>query len=120
MSLTRITFILLCSAVGLVSQGQFNTPSIDGNINPGEYGSHVEGLNLLTSGPSSWYCTWDDLNIYFALDGSNINEAALVYFDINPVIPVNGVGDVEGTILGSQVYDRTRFHHPIRSDFGLY
>ena len=99
---------------------QFNTPILDGVISPGEYGDHTNGLNREQSGATAWYCTWDADSIYFAIDLSDVTEAAVIYFDFDPVRPVNGGGDMNGTVAGTQDYDRTTFHQPFRSDFGVF
>ncbi|NNK81071.1 MAG: hypothetical protein HKO93_06210, partial [Flavobacteriales bacterium] len=121
MSLTRITFILLCSAVGLVSQGQFNTPSVDGSIDLGEYGDILDGTNQITSAGITWHCTWDNTNLYFAIQGAAINEGALIYLDFDQNIPVNGGGPSGGSLTWpTGDYDRTRLEYPFNSDVVLY
>lgn len=97
------------------------TPPVqNGFITGSEYGNHADGANRSISGASNWYCTWDANNIYFAILGSNISEGALIYIDVDPFVPVNGGGNVRGSVAWSGDYDRTRVFHPIRSDFSLY
>ncbi len=121
---------------GLISQGfwlililiwltqpsfaQFNTAIQDGVISAGEYGSHVDGQNQQTSSTTVWYVTWDNTNLYLAYTGSNFNEPGIFYLDHNPVIPVNGGTDADGSTQGFFTYDRNHMMQPFRADFVLY
>ncbi|MGB0849912.1 MAG: hypothetical protein ACPGTP_01590, partial [Bacteroidia bacterium] len=99
----------------LSSYAQFHTPSIDGSIGSGEYGSHVNGENQNAVGSTTWYCTWDDTCVYFAasagFDASN-GDAMNVYIDVNPSSIVNnGTGKDTGAI-----YDQVEPRLPFSSD----
>lgn len=118
--LTRIlTTVLACYSCLLLS-GQFISPApvADGVISTNEYGI---GLTQETSAAITWYCNWDNTRIYFAIQGANVDEAANIYIDVNPTIPVNGGGDVNGSVTwpGGD-YDKTRFYYPIRSDIVIF
>ena len=67
--------------------GQFNTPTVNGSISGGEYGSHLEGDNMLTSDSAEWYMTWDANNLYVGIKNVSIGggNAAVMYFDIDPI-----------------------------------
>ncbi len=100
---------------------QFNTAVQDGVINPGEYGNHVNGQNQQVEGGTTYFMAWDANNLYFAFTGSNFNEAAVLYLDIDPQIPVNGGGtNANGSTQGLNSYDRNQMMLPFRSDFLVY
>lgn len=117
----RSYFILvLVLFQGMLLSAQYNTPNIDGTINFGEYGTHVDGQNQQLNGATTWYMTWDANNLYLAYTGSNISEAGVLYLDFNPVIPVNGGTDADGSNQGFFTYDRNHMRQPFRADFALY
>lgn len=117
----RITLgILTLLFSGKMGFGQFSTPAIDGAIAVGEYGLHLEGLNQQTNGATTWYLAWDANNLYLAYTGSNVAEGAVLYLDFNPIIPVNGGSDADGSIQGFYTYDRNHMQQPFRADFALY
>ncbi|MCB9235218.1 MAG: T9SS type A sorting domain-containing protein [Bacteroidia bacterium] len=99
---------------------QFTTPVIDGTINAGEYGTHAEGANQITSSATTWYMCWDANNLYLATNGSNITEGAVVYLDFDPVLPVNGGVNANGSTQGLYYYDRNFMMMPFRADFVVY
>jgi hypothetical protein len=99
---------------------QHTTPNIDGAVGAGEYGVHIDGENQQTSGGQTWYVTWDDNFLYFGITNANTNEAAVIYIDTNPIIPINGGGNADGTIVG-QAYDNTNFAElPFRANVAMY
>lgn len=110
--------VLLCAAH--FPQAQFFTPVIDGNIAPGEYGSHVNGQNQQGNLTTIWYMTWDANNLYLAYSGSNVAEGAVIYIDFNPITPVNGGNDGDGSLQGFFTYDRNHMQQPFRADFVYY
>ena len=96
------------------------TPTLNGAIAAGEYGSHVDGQNQQTSGGSIAYVTWDATNFYIAYANANVNEGVVVYIDTNPVVPANGGSNAAGNVTG-QNYDGTNFAAlPFRADFVAY
>lgn len=102
-------------------KAQFNTAIQDGIISPSEYGIHVNGQNQITQGGTTYYMTWDANNLYFAFSGTNYNEAAVIYLDIDPQIPVNGGGtNANGSTQGLYYYDRNQTMLPFRGDFVVY
>ncbi|PCJ66442.1 MAG: hypothetical protein COA58_06605 [Bacteroidetes bacterium] len=97
---------------------QFNTPTIDGAVSSGEYGTHTDGSNQNTNGSTVWYCTWDNTNIYFAVSGgfNSSSDAICVYLDANPSAIVNsGTGLTSGT-----GYDGVTPDLPFSSDAFIY
>ena len=120
-NLSVFSTLLLCLFfASLTVNAQFNTPTIDGVISPGEYGVHTNGQNQQTSGGQNWYLTWDNTNLYFAVTNANLAEGAVVAIDRNPVSPPNGGTNADGT-LAALNYDNTAIgNYPFRADFRAY
>ncbi|TAE74997.1 MAG: T9SS C-terminal target domain-containing protein [Bacteroidetes bacterium] len=85
-------------------KAQFNTPSINGNIGVNEYGNHSNTQNF----DQDWYLTWDNTNLYIAIQNSDLNETAILYLKTNPTQPINGGTNADGTNIGS-IFDNTNF-----------
>ena len=100
---------------------QFTTPSVDGVITAGEYGVHTNGQNMETHpGGQVWYMTWDASNLYIAITSANITEAAVIYIDADPIAPLNGGNNANGSLKGFK-YDSTNFDTlQFRADFVCY
>lgn len=99
---------------------QFSTPTVDGTIAAGEYGVHSDGQNQQTSGGTIWTMTWDAANLYVGISGANTAEGAVIYLDKNPIAPINGGTNADGTLVG-QAYDNTNFAAlQFRADLVLY
>ena len=90
--------ILIAFVILLNSFGAFAQPTVDGIINPSEYGDHTEGKNQMTVGDDSrYFVTWDDTYLYFAgqrtvptEDGySTNNDAVQIFLDFTANEPVN-------------------------------
>jgi hypothetical protein len=94
-------------------------PTCDGTIATAEYGVHVAGSNQYTNSDTSqtWYMTWDDTAVYFAVTNANAAEAAVVYLDANPV---TGGTDADGNTAG-YTYDSTKLATlPFRANLVAY
>jgi hypothetical protein len=118
----RISTFFLILIVPFLSFSQFNSPSLtDGGVQPGEYGTHVQGQNLHISSGQNWYCTWDNDSVYFAVAGgfNPANDAVNIFIDIDPVIPVNSNSDADGSVEGIN-FDRTDARLPFRADAFLF
>jgi hypothetical protein len=99
---------------------QFTTPIVDGLIATNEYGIHSDGANRYANGSQTWYMTWDATKLYVAIVGAITADGAIVYLDVNPIAPINGGTDANGTLAG-QPYDNTNFAAlPFRADRVLY
>lgn len=113
------SFVLFLTATLSISVlfAQFNTPTLNGAIGAGEYGTHVDGVNQQTSGAVTWYMTWDNTYLYLAATGLNPNNDAVnLYIDANPALPVNG----NNTFLGSlttEAYDQVTTELPFQADY---
>ncbi len=112
--------ILCLLAVPGPAAAQFASPAVNGTIAAGEYGVHTDGQNQQTSGGATWFMTWDAANLYVGISGANVTEAAVLYLDKNPLAPINGGADVNGTLVG-QSYDGTNFAAlQFRADLVVY
>jgi hypothetical protein len=96
-------------------------PTIDGTITAGEYGTHTNGQNQETNTITS-YMTWDNTNLYIGIGATsnNSDESAVFYFDVNPIVPVNGGTNANGSTTGFSAYDRCTVNLPFRADFVVY
>lgn len=121
LSLVAGWVVVLCFAVMLrPASAQFNTPTVDGTIGSSEYGTHTDGQNQQANGGQVWYMTWDATNLYVGITGANTGQAAIIYLDKNPLAPINGGGNSDGTLVG-QSYDSTNFAElQFRADLVLY
>jgi len=114
-AVASIFFLVICATA------QFNTPTVNGVIGAGEYGSHVDGQNQMTTGSGqTWYVTWNDTNLYVAVTNANLAEGAVIAIDRDPVSPPNGGTNANGT-LNALNYDSTAIGTlPFRADFRAY
>jgi hypothetical protein len=113
----------LCLLLGCLPScllAQFTTATPNGVIAANEYGVHTNGQNQQADGGTTYYMAWDATNLYVAFTGTNFNEAAVIYLDRNPVIPVNGGTNANGSLQGYFTYDRNHMMQPFRADFVLY
>jgi glycosidase len=98
---------------------QWNTPTIDGSIAPGEYGSNNSLGNAGNTG-QTWYMTWDATNLYIGIVNANVSEAAVIYVAGNPQNPPTCCGNADGNLTGFN-YDGTDFASlPFRAKFVTY
>ncbi|HEY3817194.1 MAG TPA: hypothetical protein VGL81_08490 [Polyangiaceae bacterium] len=72
----------------------FVAPSCDGVIGPNEYGG--AGNQAASSSGQTWLMTWDDTNVYLAIEGANVLEGDILYF------ATSGAG-----ISSGELYDST-------------
>ena len=118
----RISTFFLILFLPFFSFSQFNTPSLtDAGVQAGEYGSDSQGQNLYSTSGQSWYCTWDNDSVYFAVAGgfNPGNDAVNVFIDIDPVVPVNSNADADGSVEGIN-FDRTDARLPFRADAFIF
>ncbi len=120
-SLVAAWLVVVCLlAVPNTAFAQFATPTVNGTIASGEYGTHTDGQNQQTNGSQVWYMTWDDTDLYVGITGATLGEAAIIYLDKNPLAPINGGSNSDGTIVGN-AYDGTNFAAlQFRADLVLY
>lgn len=127
--LTRKVFsalFLLLLTVGSV-RAQFTTATPDGNIVSSEYGPDARNKKTSSQGGTKvdYYMTWDSNNLYIAVNGVTTNRAVF-YFDVNPIVPVNGGNTSNGNVNGYTQYDNItdgsanqNVKLPFRSDIAL-
>ena len=95
--------------------------TVDGTIAASEYGIHINGQNQQgTASSQIWYMTWDATNLYAGITASNTAEAAVLYLDKNPLVPINGGTNADGTLVGFN-YDGASFANlQSRADLVIY
>lgn len=92
-------------------------PTIDGTIAPGEYGSHVDGVNMKASPgaapTTAWYMTWNDAQLFVGVSAANVAEGLVLYVDVDPA-------GTAGSLVGAP-YDNTKIASlPFHADFVAY
>lgn len=96
------------------------TTLIDGTITGSEYGTHTNGNNQQSSATGTWYMSWDETNLYVAITGANTAEGAVLYLDKNPIVPINGGSNTDGSLVGNN-YDGSNFANlQFRADLVVY
>ena len=108
-SLLNFIVIVAVIFVTLPASAQWNTPTIDGSIGTGEYGTNNSLQNAGNTG-QTWYMTWDATNLYVGIVNANLAEGAVIY------IATGG----SGTTTGNN-YDGTSFSSlPFPAQFVTY
>jgi glycosidase len=111
-----LTLAFLASAPVL---SQWNTPTIDGNIASGEYGTNNQLNNAGNTG-QTWYMTWDANNLYVGIVNANTSEGAVLYVKGNPQNPATCCSNSDGSSTGFN-YDGAEFSTlPFRAAFVTY
>lgn len=102
-------YSLVITLSSIFSYGQFfsSPPSIDGAIDSG-----------YATGSNGWAMGWDNTYLYLR-KSTNSNEPLVVYFDINPIVPVSGGTDSNGNLTGVSHWGITPTL-PFRADFTIY
>ncbi len=118
----RVAFSAMAVAACQISlRAQFNTPTIDGVIQPGEYGNTRNGTNQAgTNTGQTWYMTWDASRLYVAIANANPSEAAVLYIDANPLNPPAGGAAASGNLAGFNYDGETIAALPFRAQFVTY
>lgn len=68
---------------------------------------------------NAWSIAWDDTYLYLVKKGGSSTEPWIVYFDIDPVFPVTGGGNTDGSVTGTTDWGITP-NCPFRADGRLY
>ena len=119
-SFVRLSSLCLIILPFSTARAQWNTPSIDGVIQTGEYGSNNQ-LNNAGGTGQTWYMTWDQNNLYVGIVNANLSEAAVIYISSNPQLPPLGGTNADGSTQGFYNYDNTDFSQlPFRANFVTY
>ncbi len=119
---TRLLAVLaiICATHAQRLVAQHNTAVTDGVISAGEYGTHTDGQNQQTSGGQIWYMTWNDLDAFLGISGGSTAEGAVVYVDKDPLVPINGGTDANGTNIGQDYDGQAIGALPFRADLVIY
>jgi len=104
--LFTIFFLLISNLVF----AQFNTGTITLN------GAADEGA-YITNG--EWSVAWDDTYLYFVKTGGAADEPVIIYLDVDPIIPVSGGSNSDGTLTGVDSWNVTP-SLPFRADARIY
>jgi glycosidase len=113
--------VIALAACRIPLNAQFNTPSIDGVIQPGEYGNTQNGTNQLgTNTGQTWYMTWDASNLYVGITSADLSQAAVIYIDASPVNPPNGGANANGNLTGFNYDGEQVATLPFRAQFVTY
>ena len=98
---------------------QWNTPTIDGYIATGEYGTNNQLSNAGNTG-QTWYMTWDASYLYVGIVNANLGEGAVLYVKGNPQNPPSCCSNSDGSSAGFN-YDGAAFSSlPFRAAFVTY
>lgn len=102
-------YTLIFFLYSIVFYGQFfsSPATIDGNID----------TNYAT-GTDDWAVGWDNTYLYLRKTTTG-NQPVLVYLDINPIVPVSGGANSNGSLTGVSHWGITPTL-PFRSDFMIY
>jgi len=76
-------------------------PVCDGVIGANEYGG--AGNQAASASGQTWLMTWDNTNLYVAIESANIDEGDIIYLAIAP----GGTGGPGGGATGGELYDST-------------
>jgi glycosidase len=110
----------LIYAVATPVRAQWATPTVDGFIANGEYGTNNQLNNAGNTG-QTWYMTWDANNLYIGIVNANIGEGAVIYIKGNPQNPPTCCTNADGSNVGFNNYDNTDFASlPFRAQFVTY
>ncbi len=114
---TCLLIVLFVAASPVLAQ--WATPTIDGSIAPGEYGTNNQLSNAGNTG-QTWYMTWDANNLYVGIVNANIFESGVLYIKGNPQSPPTCCSNSDGSLSGFN-YDNTDFSSlPFRAAFVTY
>jgi hypothetical protein len=96
--MNKLFYSLSIWTLALPGHAQYATtpPVQDGVPNASEYNNN----SFKTSDGGTWYMTWDATNLYIGKTGGTMYEPAIVYLDLNPILPVNGGADQQGNLKG--------------------
>ncbi|MEO8149387.1 MAG: T9SS type A sorting domain-containing protein [Bacteroidia bacterium] len=114
----KIIFTIAFAFCFFNSNAQYANAVIDDQLtNANEYGT--ANSNTYTSGGQTWHLTWDADTLYVMVRNANIYESVIMYFDFNPIVPVNGGNNTNGNLTGYFAEGLTP-NLPFRADAFLY
>jgi len=115
-SILPILFAVPLIFFSLTSKAQFSTPAVDATLDAG-----ATYPNNYVSGATTWYTTWNNTDLFVFIQNANESEPVSIYLDVDPIVPVNGGNNSDGTLVGLD-YDgyTTRPNLPFRADICIY
>lgn len=107
--MSKKLLVFLLALLSVTSYGQFfsSPPTIDGSIDSG-YGTGSDG----------WAMGWDNTYLYLRKTTTG-NQPVIVYLDVNPIVPVSGGANSNGSLTGVSHWGITPTL-PFRADFTIY
>ncbi len=100
--------LLFWYSPGLKAQFFSTAPTLDGSASEGDY---------VTDG--AWSMGWDDTYLYLRYSGGGSTEPAIFYIDVDPMVPVSGGSNSNGSLVGETNWSITPTL-PMRADFMIY
>lgn len=114
--LNALLLIVLLLFVGRESFAQWNTPTIETTVNIGANDYGTSNNNSYVVGGQTWFLTWDGTYLHGQLQDANETESAVIYLDLNPIVPINGGGNTNGNISGISFGGLGAPNLPFRAD----
>lgn len=114
----RLPAILLLAFLfaGNLAKAQFTTPTVDA-----AYDGAGNYPNTYTSGTTNYYLTWNDTDLFLCMLNANETEPVSIFLDVDPIVPVNGGTDADGTRVGIAYDGYTGPPNlPFRADILIY
>ncbi len=112
-------FLAVVIAIAAPAFAQWTTPTIDGFIGNGEYGSNNSLQNAGNTG-QTWYMTWDQNYLYIGIVNANLSEGAVIYITGNPDGNGNTTGfNYDGTDFSSLPF-KAKFVTYVKTDYREY
>ena len=107
--LMKTTFLVVLSlAIAAPVWAQWTTPTIDGSIGTGEYGTNNQLNNAGNTG-QTWNMTWDATQpVCRHRKRQSSHEGAVIYIKGNPQIPPTCCSNADGNLTGFN-YDGSEF-----------
>jgi hypothetical protein len=90
LNLARRSVLAITVLFAANAAAQYQTPVVDGTINPGEYANNS----------GNWYLTWDATNLYVGVQGNASSDNFAIYLDIDPLSTPGGGTNANGSLTG--------------------
>ena len=116
MKKTLLVLCTICLPLLMLSQWIGTAPTINGSLGAGEYGTHTDGQNQQLSNSRTWYMTWNDTALFVFVSGAGSGNRVLMYFDVDPIAPINGGTSTNGTLTGVSYSNTELSPLPFRAD----
>ncbi|GAA4017925.1 hypothetical protein GCM10022408_34500 [Hymenobacter fastidiosus] len=97
-------------------QAQYQTPTLNGEIGPNEYGNAQNQV----SNTFVWYMTWDANYLYVAVTGNKLTLPAALFFDTDPALPANTGAGTLNSIAYTNGTQQASIAPPFRADRAFF